>query len=140
MFYFGKSKTPYVLIIQSVLNTNTSHTVIPHLYPPPIVSQPQLYPRFSSGRISLIVNQYKSTSFVSHSDISLSPKFYGPDFPCSIIIYYDHTSFISPLYYTNIYLYNLCQVCQSFTVFNKFSHKSCANQATLISDHINQAT
>src|SRR6185295_7177778 len=30
---------------------------------PPIVSQPRLYPRFSAGRISLIVNQYKSTSF-----------------------------------------------------------------------------
>ena len=113
-------------------------TVIPHLYPPPIVSQPRLYPRFSSGRISLIVNQYKSTSFVSHSDISLSPKFYGPDFPYPIINYY-----VIPRLYPLIlhkischfYLYNLCQVCRSFTTFNKFRP-----QIMRKSGHINQTT
>ena len=107
---------------------------------PPIVSQPRLYPRFSSGRISLIyiVNQYKSTSFVSHSDISLSPKFYGPDFPYPIINYY-----VIPRLYPLIlhkischfYLYNLCQVCRSFTTFNKFRP-----QIMRKSGHINQTT
>src|SRR6185503_5688897 len=60
-------------------------TVLPHLYPP------------------LIVYQYKSTSFVSHSDISLSPKFYGPDFPCSIINYYVIPHLYPHLYYMKYY-------------------------------------
>jgi len=117
------------------------NTVLPHLYPPPIVSQPRLYPSFSAGRISLIVYQYKSTSFVSHSDISLSPKLYSPDFPCPITIYYDHTSFISPFVLHKISSISIYIICVRFVCISHYQlkimplltnsgHKSSANQAT----------
>ena len=125
------------------------NTVLPHLYPPPIVSQSRLYPSFSAGRISLIVYQYKSTSFVSHSDISLSPKFYDPDFPCPITIYYDHTSFISPFVLHKISSISIYIICVRFVNHLPHFTLSIENHATFNkfrpqikckSGHINQAT
>ena len=98
---------------------------------PPIVSQPRLYPSFSAGRISPIVYQYKSTSFVSHSDMSLSPKFYGPDFPCPITIYYDHTSFISPFVLHKISSISIYIICVRFVNHLPLLINSATNHARI---------